>query len=91
MVGVGAVRPDSPVVFCPLLKKSSGNTYLKLLDFSQLYIADAPIKKKSKKLVLPPRKSLLGHPVQKKDIFGNPLAWTPGEVNFFFHLCWVSK
>ena len=28
-----------PVVFCPLLKKSSGNPYLKILDFSQLLVA----------------------------------------------------
>ena len=54
-----------PVVFCPLLKKSSGNPYLKILDFSQLFIADAPMKKKSKNLVLPLRRALLGHPVQK--------------------------
>ena len=31
MGGGGAVRP--PVVFRPLLKKSSGNPYLKILDF----------------------------------------------------------
>ena len=29
---------------CSLLKKSSGNPYLKILDFSQLLVADTPIK-----------------------------------------------
>ena len=42
-----------------------GNPYLKILNFSQLFIADAPMKKKSKNLVLPPRRELLGNPVQK--------------------------
>ena len=32
---------------CPLLEKSSGNPYLKILDFSQLFMADAPMQKKS--------------------------------------------
>ena len=35
------------------------------LDFSQLFIADAPMKKKSTKFVLSPRRALLGQPVQK--------------------------
>ena len=61
--GRGAVR--TPVVFCPILNKSSGNPYLKILDLSQLFIADAPMKKKSKNLVLPPRRAFLGHPIQK--------------------------
>ena len=33
-----------PTVFCPLLKKSSYNPYLKFLDFSQLLVADTPMK-----------------------------------------------
>ena len=40
--GGGAVRP--PCGFCPLLKKSLGNPYLKILDFSQLLVADTPMK-----------------------------------------------
>ena len=32
-----------PVVFCPLLKKSLGNPYLKILDFSQLLVANTPM------------------------------------------------
>ena len=31
-----------------LLKKSKGNQYLKMLDFSKLYVADAPLQKKTK-------------------------------------------
>ena len=34
----GRCTPTS-VVLCPLLKKTSGNPYLKLLDFSQLLVA----------------------------------------------------
>ena len=38
--------------FCPLLKKSKGNPYLKDLEFSKLFVAGAPMKKKiSKNLV----------------------------------------
>ena len=33
-----------PGIFCPLLKKSSGNSYLKILDFFQFFVADAPMK-----------------------------------------------
>ena len=44
-MGRGAVRPP-PLGFFPLLKKSSGNPYLKILDFFQLYVADAHMKKK---------------------------------------------
>ena len=33
----------SPVVFCTLLKNSSGYPFLKILDFSQLLIADTPM------------------------------------------------
>ena len=44
----GAVRP--PVIFGPFPKKSSGNPYLKILNFSQLFIADAPMKKKRSKI-----------------------------------------
>ena len=31
-----------PWGFCPLLKKSSGNIYLKILEFFQSFIADPP-------------------------------------------------
>ena len=34
--------------FSPLLKKSSGNPYLKIPDFTKLFVADVPMKKKSK-------------------------------------------
>ena len=39
-----------PVVFCPLLIKSLGNPYMKFFDFTQLFIADAPMEKNQKKL-----------------------------------------
>ena len=39
--------------FFPLLKKSSGNPYQKILDFSQLFNADAPIKKDNKNSFTP--------------------------------------
>ena len=39
-------------VFCPLLKNSSGNPYLKILDFSQLFIAD---EEKNTKFLFYPR------------------------------------
>ena len=93
MHGGGDVRRTPPLwFFCPLLKKSSGNPYLKILDFSQLFIADAPMKKKSKNLVLPPRRALLGHPVQKyfkffcfnQKIFLHPLV----EIIFRHHKIW---
>ena len=41
-VGGEALYAPPPVVFCPLLKKSSGNPYLKIHDFSHNFIADAP-------------------------------------------------
>ena len=40
------------------LKISLGNPYLKILDLAKLFIADAPMKKNSKKLVLPPLRAL---------------------------------
>ena len=41
-----------PVFFCTLLKKSSGNPYLKIIDYSQLFIADAPMKKTNPKFLI---------------------------------------
>ena len=42
--------PSSPKLwFCPLLKNSRGNSYLKILDFFQLSIADAHMKKHKSK------------------------------------------
>ena len=42
-------------------KKSSGNPYLKILDLSQLFIADARMKK----MGLPPCRELLEQPAQE--------------------------
>ena len=36
------------------MEKISDNSYLKILDFSQLFIADAPMKRKLKILLYPP-------------------------------------
>ena len=36
------------------------NPYLKILDLAKLFVADAPIKKNTKKIVLPPLRSLVG-------------------------------
>ena len=81
-----------PVVFCPLLKKYSGNPYLKILDYFQLFIADAPMSF-FLNLVFPPRRALLRHPVQKylkffcfnkKNLLTNP-SWNYilDIINFF--------
>ena len=52
------------VVFCPLLKKSSGNPYLKILDFSQLLVADTRMIFFSKKFLFTPSDSTFGAPSQ---------------------------
>ena len=44
--------------FCPLLKISFGNPFLKILDLKRLFIADGPMKNKSTNLVLPPLRAL---------------------------------
>ena len=56
----------SPLAFfCHLLKKSSGNPYLKKCDLTQYFFVDEKLKKKNlKNLVLPPLTVLLGHPAQ---------------------------
>ena len=45
MHGEGGALNASSCGFCLLLKKSTGNPYLKILDFYKLFIADAPVKK----------------------------------------------
>ena len=57
-----AVRPH-PCGFCPFLKKSSGNPYLKILDFSHLLLR-MPLIFFLQTFSLPPFTALLGHPVQ---------------------------
>ena len=51
-------RPPPALVFCPLLKISLFNPYLKILDLAKHFVADAPIKKYNKKIFLPPLRSL---------------------------------
>ena len=54
-MGGGALYAPLPaLVFCPLIKISLGNPYLKIIDISKHIVADAPLnKKKSTKFVLP--------------------------------------
>ena len=42
----GITRPSPTVIFYPLLEKYKGNSNLNILDFSQLFVADASMKKK---------------------------------------------
>ena len=46
------------LVFCPLLIIALGNPYLKILDSTELFVADVPMKKKNKNLVSPPLRAL---------------------------------
>ena len=48
--GGGTVGPPLSLVFPPVLKISLGNPYLKILDLTKLFIADAPMKKKNQKI-----------------------------------------
>ena len=59
---------QSTVVFCPLLK-SAGNPYPKICDFSQLFIADAPIKEENQQIYFYPAQSAFWTPSTK--IFKN--------------------
>ena len=51
--------------FALLLKKSAGDPYLKTLDFSKIFIADAPMKKKTNKFCFVPSQSTIGTPSTK--------------------------
>ena len=55
--GGGAGIHPPPTGFCPLLKKSAYDPYLKFLDFSQLLVADTPIKFFFRKILFPPSDS----------------------------------
>ena len=44
--GFNVMRKGPTVVFCPLLKISFGNPYLKILDLQKLFVVDAAMKKK---------------------------------------------
>ena len=65
-----------PSPFRPFLQKSSCNPYLIILIFSQLFVGDAPMNKKSKTFGSPPLRALLGCPVQKMLIFYSNLFIT---------------
>mgnify|MGYP007023203391 CR=1 FL=1 len=46
--GGGALyAPSLPRFFFPLLKKSLGNPYLKILYLAKLFVSDAPMKEKN--------------------------------------------
>ena len=67
----GHINPSTQreglILFCPWLKKCSGNQYLKILHFFQVFVADVPLKKVNK-FNLPPLRAHLrvqGNPVQK--------------------------
>ena len=57
--GGGALYAPPSLAFCLLLKISWGNPYLKILDLANLFVADAPMKNKSRNLVLPPSQNTL--------------------------------
>ena len=52
-------------MFCPLLKISLGNPYLKILDFTKLFISDAPMKKEGQKHSFIPSQSTLKYGSKK--------------------------
>ena len=54
------LRPFNPLtlVFCPFLKKTLGNSYLKILDLSKLFVVASPMKKTPQNSV-PPFQSTL--------------------------------
>ena len=84
-MGRGSVRPSE---FFLLLteKKSLGNQYLKVLDFSYLFVADALMKKKSQSFLLfPPLRALLGPPAQKifLKILNKKGAWSKFLKDFW--------
>ena len=51
--------PPPSIYFCLLLKFIIRHSYLKILDLANPFVADAPMKKKSRNLVLPPSQSTL--------------------------------
>ena len=91
-------KSTPPMVFCPLLKKSSEDPYLKFLDFSQLLVADTSMNFFFfQKIGLHPPKAIFGHPVARyfshfcfnqKNLFTNP-SWNifRNHTFFFKHFC----
>ena len=85
--GGGGGRTATCCSFCPLQKKSKGNPYLKILNFSQLYVSDAPMKKKSKTLVLPLLRGLLF----VVDIFAHALITVLKDANCEIYSSEINK
>ena len=66
--GVGEpCRPLHVLVYCPLLKISLVN--LIIPDLAKLFVADAPIKKNTKKIVLPPSQITLKFGIKNRPLF----------------------
>ena len=61
--GMGG-RPPTPF-FLPFTQISLSKTYLKILDLTKLFIADAPMKKKIKNFSFNPSKSTLKYGSKK--------------------------
>ena len=55
----GVILSSQVPIVCLLLKNIMRHSYLKILDLANLFVADAPMKKKSRNLVLPPSQSTL--------------------------------
>ena len=53
-MGGGALYAPPPLAFCILLKIIVRHPYLKILDLANLFVADAPKKKKIKKFIFTP-------------------------------------
>ena len=51
--------PPPALVFCPILKISLLNPYLKIFDLTKLFVADARMKKKCKEFSFTPSQSTL--------------------------------
>ena len=77
--GGGTVRPHL-LFFCPLLKIALGNPYLKILELTKNFVADAPMKTKFKKFSFTPSQSTLKYgsknrPWPKGLIYMSCLRW----------------
>ena len=72
------------MVFCPLLKKSSLNPYLKILDFPQLFVTETPTVMDTT-VKFPPSHSTFGIPSTKRiDLRFSEPHWTNTKWNNLF-------
>ena len=54
----GVILSSQVPIVCLLLKNIMRHPYLKILDLANLFVADAPMKKKSKIILLPSHSTL---------------------------------